>query len=278
MSNFICDICGKRDCGCRYYFEQFTVECCSSCGHGRTIPILAPAELDQLYTDEYFDGHYKLFQPGEKEFAKKIRHENHRVNLLKRHISAGTILDVGCGYGYFLYACKTTLNQGYDVLGYDITAVNKAYIEKQLTLPLVLDPEELVTRVANNGKFHCITLWHSLEHFAAPEEILRFFLPLLADQGVIIIDVPVHDSIDAAMKGLQWEGWSIPFHQHHFTSASLDKLLRKCSLEVVSSHGYFSSHIYKRLKKTWLYTLFARRIARRFQGGSKVVVCRKHNG
>jgi len=100
-----CVICGHDREFAAYRFDSFTVRCCASCGHGVLDPI--PADLEGLYTSKYFADHFKLTAPADgKRFKRRIAQEDHRVRSVRRFVSAGNLLDVGCGPGYFLYASK----------------------------------------------------------------------------------------------------------------------------------------------------------------------------
>ncbi|MBM9510926.1 class I SAM-dependent methyltransferase [Desulfogranum marinum] len=272
MNNQLCPICEQTDYVKVHSFMDYRVEICGECGHGITLPRLAPGELDRLYDEEYFTDQYEACLPGEKELQRKKRQEDHRIKVVKKQIAHGKVLDVGCGLGFFLYACKDR----YTPYGFDVSSSNKAYIEQQLGIELFTDEREVQEFTEQQGPFDAVTFWHSLEHFIEPTATLEHFCSLLHDDGVVVIDVPVHDSIDCSMNERKWEGWQIPYHQHHFSSTSLRQLISNMGLSIVDEHTYRSGHVYQRLKSKWYLRPFARSIAKLFRGGSMVVVCKKN--
>lgn len=272
MAREACPVCGYTQRSTSRYFKTYRVEFCSQCDHGITLPVISSEELNRLYDEQYFADQYEICLPQSAALQCKVREEDHRVRVLRQHIDKGRVLDVGCGLGFFLYACK----EKYSPYGYDVSSSNKAYIEQQLGITLYTENEKQgFEEEAGTARFDAITFWHSLEHFQDPAAMLEYFISFLGDDGVLIIDVPVHDSIDAFKKADQWEGWQIPYHQHHFSSDSLRFFLNHIGLEIVSSHSYRSGYVYEQLRTKWYLKPFARAIAKLFPGGSMVVVCRR---
>ncbi|WP_028583988.1 class I SAM-dependent methyltransferase [Desulfogranum mediterraneum] len=271
MVEQICPVCEQQRVAKVQFFEEYRVEFCAQCGHGITLPVLTSTDLDRLYDERYFSELYEPCFAEKRYLQRKIRQEDHRLRLLGKHCSQGKVLDVGCGRGFFLYACK----ERYRPYGFDVSSNNKEYIEQQLGVELFTAEQELLKLSSAEGLFEAITFWHSLEHFTDPAATLGSFCSLLQDEGVLIIEVPIHDSIDAGMKGEAWEGWHIPYHRHHFSSRSLQQFLRDMGLDIVAAHSYHSGHVYERLKTRWYLQPFARSAAKLFGGGSMVVACRK---
>src|ERR1700741_3691624 len=73
---------------------------CAACGLVRTEPQLTPKELEPYYAEEYW-GEGGIEATDENWI---IRDQRHRTGLLRRFRSEGSVLDVGCGLGFFLRA------------------------------------------------------------------------------------------------------------------------------------------------------------------------------
>lgn len=265
-----CPICGHYTFSQTMHIQGYDLRLCRNCGHGVTDPLPSGAELTALYNETYFKAHYDEIFPSDPEFRKKIRQEDHRVKLVRKHKNCGRLLDVGCGRGYFLYACKSR----FDCTGFDITTSNQEFIEQQLQVAF-LSPD--TAEIFENERFDVISFWHSLEHFPDPEIELRKLTKLLADDGVLIIDVPNHKAIDAFMEDEKWSGWDVPFHCHHFTAKSLAQLLSRLDFDIIDKKTYHCGYIRDRLKKHCLLRYVARPIAKMFAGSSVAMVCRKRN-
>ncbi len=264
-----CRICGASNLIEFFRFDKWTVKKCLDCGHGITFPMPGQEELDQLYTKKYFNKHYEEIQPGEKSFLKKIKQEASRVKFLRSSKLSGNLLDIGCGKGYFLYACRKYFN----CTGFDISDANKAFISD--TLKLKLEVSAWDTDVFEKETFDAITLWHSLEHIANPFYALNKCAEWLKRDGIIIIEVPNHGGTDGKLLYNKWPGWDMPFHLHHFTRKSLLLMLKSLNLEPLKIDTYHSECIKENLLKNRFARPFARLIAKRFDGTGIVVHCRK---
>ena len=261
-----CPVCGHGHVFIRYTIGAYSLKCCRRCGHAVTDPMPDTAELAALYDQKYFSTHYEDVAPGDPGFAKHICREDHRVRFVKKYKTQGQLLDVGCGRGYFLYACR----KRFAPVGFDISPANKDFISRKLDMEFVDNPGEISQR-----RFDVITFWHSFEHFPDPERQLAFFIDVLDHNGILILDVPNHDSIDAFMEGEDWPGWDLPFHCHHFTPTSLALLIGRHGLEVIGQKTYHCGYIKKRLAENPITRPFARPIAKLFPGSSILFACRK---
>lgn len=261
-----CLICESEKISSYLFVDGYLIKRCLSCGHGVTSPFPTPEELRKLYNKRYFSTHYETVQKGSNKFKRIIRSQRHRVRFVKRHVQQGTLLDVGCGTGYFLYACK----KKFDCYGFDVTEVNRKNIEDVLEIKFFFNNMQEI-----NQKFDVITLWHSLEHFQAPFETLENMKKILKSNGKLIIEVPNYWSIDGVMMHQDWPNWDPPFHLHHFTKKSLYKLAAKANLRIIDSHSYLSEYVKNRLKENLFSKLIARRVARMFAGSSIAIVLEK---
>jgi SAM-dependent methyltransferase len=261
-----CVICGHEKVFASYRFGEFAVRCCGFCGHGVLDPMPTSAELATLYDTTYFSDHFTLVGPDEpKQFADHIAREDHRLRSVRRFVSSGRLLDVGCGPGYFLYACKSS----FAVTGFDPSRANRKFFRDSLDVELVHEFDQLSGR-----KFDMITFWHSLEHCPDPRAELARFAALLAPGGALIVDVPDHHSIDACLEGEKWPGWDVPFHCHHFTTRSLERLVGQLGLRIIGRKTYHCGHIRNQLARFTLLSPFARPLAKLFAGSAIMLALR----
>ena len=97
--------------------------------------------------------------------------------------------------------------------------------------------------------FDVITLWHTLEHTASPRRALEEARRLLhapaaipesqvagappAANGVLMLETPNVQSIQARFFGRYWFHLDAPRHRFHFTPATLEAYLRACGFREV---------------------------------------------
>jgi 2-polyprenyl-3-methyl-5-hydroxy-6-metoxy-1,4-benzoquinol methylase len=261
-----CPICGQDKVFATYTIGDYQLACCHQCGHAVTDPMPGSEELARLYDKEYFSAHYAVISPDDRRFARRIRQEGHRLRFVRKFKKRGALLDVGCGRGYFLYACR----RSFQTTGYDVSSESSEFITRQLGIEFIDDLAGLDRR-----RFDVITFWHSMEHFADPGQQLAVFTDLLAEGGVLIIEVPNHASIDAFIAGNEWPGWDVPFHCHHFTRSSLELLVRQHGFEIIGCNSYHCGYIKRNLARYFFTRPVARIIARLFPGSSIILACRK---
>jgi len=251
--------------------DEWTVYKCSDCGLGFLDPRPDQSELQELYRNDYFSSHYdeglKIDSP---EMRRRISQEDHRIKFfrnLKRH---GKVLDIGCGMGYFLYACR---KHGYEVKGQDVSGDSAFYVRSELKIPVTTGQIEEID--IEDNSMDIITMWHSLEHTPDPRKHLKKAWNWLKPDGLLIVDVPNHEGVDAIKMWTKWNGWSLPYHLYHFTPDTLTDMLSQYGFRTVRTKDYHSEYVKEKLKKIPVINLFARLIAKCYSGHSIAVVARK---
>ncbi|MGA2330382.1 MAG: methyltransferase domain-containing protein [Syntrophales bacterium] len=110
-----CVLCNSERRALLYQQGHWSVYRCSDCGLGILDPRSDQNERDALYQSSYFQEQYdKGLEPGSSEMKRRLSHEDHRVRFFRGIKKRGRLLDIGCGMGYFLLACR---NYGYHVEG-----------------------------------------------------------------------------------------------------------------------------------------------------------------
>lgn len=265
-----CPTCGTMERERLFNQKGWTVYKCSSCGLGFLDPRPSQEELTALYRDSYFVGHYdEGVLPGTEAMRKRLSQEQHRIKFIKPYKKQGRILDIGCGRGYFLMACR---ERGFDVQGFDVSEEGAAYVRKILGIPVKTG---MLEEAFEDSSFDVITMWHSLEHTSDPAKYLECAGRWLRPGGVLVIDVPNYTGTDARMKWGAWEHWDLPYHLLHFTPKSLDTLLQRHGFFVIRRKTYHSEVVRAKLRKIPLLGLIARPLAKLFSGSSYAVVANK---
>jgi 2-polyprenyl-3-methyl-5-hydroxy-6-metoxy-1,4-benzoquinol methylase len=271
LYNTICPICNRAECSSLINFEKWRIERCQSCDLGILAPMPTTDELQKLYHEAYFDDQYDKGLPLDTDaFERRISQEHHRVKFFQTIKKQGTILDLGCGMGYFLYACRRF---GYDVQGADISDFPGTYVRDELNIPLTVGGlDELDFQPAT---FDVVTMWHFLEHTSNPYTCLAKSIKWLKPGGLLVIDVPNYESTDAQHFWNDWVGWQIPFHLYHFNPKTLGRLLAGHNFKILRQKTYHSEYIKQRLGKIPLLKLLARPIAKCYSGTSVAVVAKR---
>lgn len=268
-----CYICGSEESFLHFQHDRWGVVTCRDCGHALTTPVPSDEELGSLYNSKYFDSHYAPLAFAGAEFRKKIKDESGKLKkFVLPHKNGGELLDIGCGRGYFLKASA----KNFHPTGFDVSAENADFIRESLQVDMEVNSWDLVA--FEKQKFDVITLWHSLEHFKDPRSSLHKAMAWLKDDGVVVVNVPMHDCVDSFLMKKDWPNWDVPFHLHHFSKDSLHRLLAQLDLEIIEEETFHSEVIKEVLAEKLFFRFFARNIAKCFDGGHIAVVCRKSVG
>jgi len=266
----VCILCGAQERELLIEKDSWKIYRCHKCGLGFLDPRPSQEEVEHLYRDEYFSERYdEGLDPNSAEFQKRLRSEKHRVRFIKKVKQDGQVLDIGCGYGYFLAACR---NEGFEVSGVDVSGWATQYAIERLGIPVRLGKVGDLTLPSHH--FDIITMWHSLEHTPDPHLALQVVKSCLKDDGILVIDVPTYKGTDAQRMWQEWDGWSVPYHFWHFTSRTLVQFLGKHGFSVIKSKDYHSSVIKEKWGRIVILKPFARLIAKMYSGHSIAVVAR----
>lgn len=130
----------------------------------------------------------------------------------------------------FLSVCKAA---GWNALGMEPDDDARKIAGNQ-GLNVAQDKQALDPLVAN-GSVNAITLWHVLEHVTDMDQTLTFFKNKLAANGVLIIAVPNYTSYDAQSYQQFWAAYDVPRHLHHFSKATIEKLLMPYGFNLVQT-------------------------------------------
>lgn len=145
-----------------------------------------------------------------------------------------TILDIGCGTGDFLLACK---NAGWSVSGIEPNIKARTYTKKKLfdSNEKIFDNIKALMDYNIDSKYDIISLWHVLEHVPNLEEYISNLKKILKPNGTIIIAVPNYKSFDAKYYEKYWAAYDVPRHLWHFSKRSIQLLFAKENMKVVKT-------------------------------------------
>lgn len=195
--------------------EPFAVHRCVVCGHGETQPV--PEDLSPYYENYY---------GGRHSFSARYR-ASRRLARVRHFVGDGLLLDIGYGEGTFLELAAT--------YGFECVGVERFSGDKER--PFAAFDDLAAVRLAYPArKFSAITCWHSLEHVADADEVLDNIREMLDDEGSLFIAVPNFASRQAEIFGKDWLHLDVPRHLHHFSPASLDRMLK--------NHGFRIAEIW----------------------------------
>lgn len=160
-----------------------------------------------------------------------------RTAFLESVHKPGSVLDVGCGSGFFLaYLCS----RGWQVHGLESAEEHVAFARNILGLSDIVQdtwpPENHPSR-----QYDAVTMIHLIEHLQDPIQALMAAWYSLSDGGVLLLETPNIDSWPARLFGPRWMGLDAPRHMVIFNQGSLLACLKRCGFKAIRLVTYSPS-------------------------------------
>ncbi len=148
--------------------------------------------------------------------------------LIESRVSRpGTLLDVGCGYGFFPGLMS---RRGWHAEGIEISAHARRYARENQDIEVTSEP--LPRPDWDDGRFDVITLFYVIEHLPDPVETLNEVFRLLKPGGLVLLRWPHTTPIALLLK--PWSSrlrlYQAPSHLFDFSPGTM--------LEMLSGIGY----------------------------------------
>jgi 2-polyprenyl-3-methyl-5-hydroxy-6-metoxy-1,4-benzoquinol methylase len=193
-----------------------------------TYPMPSLEKLPSYYKSEAYISHTdasKTLFDKAYQFIKgiNIKHKIKLINSLD--IAEKKILDIGCGTGDFLNACK---KNNFEVFGVEPNEKANQIANKKIGDKLVKNLNEI-----SESTFDVITMWHVLEHVPNLEEYISQIKKLLKPSGYLIVAVPNFKSFDAVYYKQFWAAFDVPRHLWHFSKKTIQTLFSRKQITII---------------------------------------------
>lgn len=212
--------------------ESFAIARCECCGVLRTLPEMNERELAKFYPDDYWGG-----AAPSREWIASSQFEKTRF-LSRCGLERGSILDVGCGAGFFLRALDPSK---WDRFGVETSQPASRVAEQTLGSGHVFTGELIGSHWADS-KFDVVTFWSALEHTNEPRANLIEARRVVKTGGSLIVQLPNAASYQARLFEGDWFALDAPRHRYHFTLKVLDRLLSETGFEVYRVTYFSKAH------------------------------------
>jgi SAM-dependent methyltransferase len=204
----------------RYGTALADVSECTACGHMQLQPMPTEAVLENAYAEAASDD-YLEEELGQRETARRI------LTRIERHRGPGDLVDLGCWLGFLPDEAR---KRGWRPVGIEPSAFASEFARSRLGLDV--RTEGLFDADLPSESFDAAVLGDVIEHLPRPGDALDRIAGLLRPGGVLTMMLPDAGSRVARTLGRRW--WSIiPTHVHHFTRASMRRLLEGHGWEVL---------------------------------------------
>jgi SAM-dependent methyltransferase len=220
-----CPLCGCADASTRLRaaFAPFAIARCVGCGFHYLSPRLSEAQMRARYTTAAYyaapqrAAGYAAYADQEHTLRKSARRTLRRLRA--SGVRGDRLLEVGCGYGYFLSEAAAYFARR-DATELAPAAIAHARVHADRVFCGGLE------QVPAGERYDLIVADQVLEHVYAPREFAADLLARLAPGGHLLLITPDHASPWRRLLGPRWPSYKIPEHVLYFDRRSLDRLLR----------------------------------------------------
>lgn len=215
-------------------------------------PMPTQEELNEYYSKDYFQKctsktYSAEYSKDEKEYFRNISLIAERVWQKFSHKNKGSIIDVGCGEGYFIdYFAK----KGWRIEACDFSSHGMKKHNPQILKHFVQGDiyDVLDNIIKNKKKYDFVNLKNVLEHVLDPLDLLEKLKKIMHSKSLLRIQVPNDFSSFQEFlvkKKLTEETWfSPPDHLSYFNFDSIKKLLNKKGFSVVTTLTDFPIEVF----------------------------------
>lgn len=210
--------------------ENFNIDKCNSCGFQFTNPRPDQENIGKYYQSAEYISHHDESTNLLSKVYNLVRNytTQEKINLINRYTqnSNTTLLDIGCGAGFFLQQCK---KNNWEIRGTEPDPDARTVASRRTGTHI---SESIESNDIQNEKFDIITMWHVLEHVHKLNETIDWLLNHLNNDGTLFIAVPNNASHDAQKFDNKWAAYDVPRHLYHFTKETMQQLLEKHGFQV----------------------------------------------
>jgi 2-polyprenyl-3-methyl-5-hydroxy-6-metoxy-1,4-benzoquinol methylase len=211
-----CPICASATTTPLLVKNELHLVKCANCSFIFASPV--PAEIA---SGSYYDALGRPFYLSPDKLNSdyaSVRFER-ELRFFRKFCQAGSVLDVGCSTGAFLYQLKTRWPGNYQVTGTDISKPAAEYARgKGLE---ILDRSFLEFDFAER-RFDAVTFWAVMEHLENPKGFLSVAASILKPGGHCFILVPNMGALAVRLAGAKYR-YIFPQHLNYFTSDTLKR-------------------------------------------------------
>jgi SAM-dependent methyltransferase len=141
----------------------------------------------------------------------------------KHKPNRGTLYEIGCSYGFHLQHLK---NDGWTAMGCEPSVDASAQARDIVGLDVEVGFAHECLK--GNNAFDAIIMSHVLEHVSEPAHLLAIARDNIADDGVILIEVPCARAPEAIGPS-----WLMLEHLSYFSEQTLTRLIQSSGLSVM---------------------------------------------
>jgi len=183
---------------------------------------MSGTQSKSYYGQGYFNGgDYQAYEASAPFAKSNFRELKRRLSAIQ---SSGTLLELGCAYGYFLDEARSE----WKVRGVDISA--HAIQQAATRYGGAVTQGDFLELDFAETQYDWIVMWDVIEHLDQPQAYLDKCFKLLRPNGHIALTTGDVTSPAAQLMGKRWRLLTPPSHLTFFSAEGMRRLLEKAGL------------------------------------------------
>ncbi len=198
---------------------------CKKCHFTYVNPIERASKINEDYSE---------MEGGDASIVRRsrLRASKSQVQLIKKYKNGTSLLDMGCGEGFFLFNASKA---GYITKGVELSRDAAAYAKREFGLDV--EAKHFEEAQFPENCFDVVTLWQVLEHVPYPLVTLKEVHRILKPEGLLVVSTPDIGGMPARILGRRW--WNVRrLHVNQFTTETLEDILKNAGFKNMSSVCY----------------------------------------
>ncbi len=225
-----CILCNASNFRIIHQKDQWQYLRCLNCD----LVSLHPQPIPQVLMKNYED--YLPVQPEEiskwEMMMKSVFAKSADLIESRANTGRGRLLDIGCGYGFFLQEMKY---RGWKVEGIEISEVGRKFVREKWDIHVYSQPLENLALPENS--FDVVTLFYVIEHVFDPLGLLMEVKRVLRPDGLILLrwphSTPIINILGPVSRKLDL--YHTPYHLYDFSPRTMEKMLTLCGFREIET-------------------------------------------
>lgn len=234
LQSCACPLCGSAESlPTPYGKEHFSLRACADCRLWYMHPRLPEEAMVARYVgDDYFEGGgdgYTSYDAQERSLRRTFR----RVlkHMGKAGLTGGELLEVGCGYGFFLDEAADRFTRLHGTEMSRVAARRAAHTGASVHEGGLADlPDDL--------KVDVVCAFHVIEHIYDPVRFLTEARRFLKPGGWAVLAAPNRESFLRKLLGNRWPSFKYPEHVAYYNRQTLSDLFSRAGFGKVRRIPY----------------------------------------
>lgn len=225
-----CVLCNASDFRIIYQKDEWQYLRCLDCG----LVCLHPRPSPQALMENYQN--YLPVQPEEisrwKMMMKPVVDKSADLIESRTKTGRGRLLDIGCGYGFFLQEMKS---RGWQVEGIEISSSGRQYARDKWDIHVYSQPLEDLA--FPDSSFDITTLFYVIEHIHDPMGLFGEVQRVLKPGGLVLLRWPHSTPIVKVLGPMsrKLDLYHTPYHLFDFSPKTIKKLLMLSGFEEIET-------------------------------------------